>query len=227
MVTRSRDLVPYKSRDLTCVRRPRTSLTKSANWETVLRRKLRRKDSTTSLLLSQHGVIDWCIPTSRFVAGLTAEKERKWGQALVGYETNQWTTKLGESLLEESLRLLGEKPVRITKNRQQGENGKVLLPDYDSHSALYECKARTYTTTGTAGEKILGTPWKYSDCFRLYGKPLFIVCMAYQEQEAMDDFCIFDTSSSVRKEMLQFYEKSAGIRYIKFTDILKRLADIL
>lgn len=172
--------------------------------------------------LLRNNVINWCFPTSRFSREMTAKKEKKWGQGILGYTTNQWTTKLGESVLEETLRCLGKNPRRI-QNRQKGESGKELVPDFETDDALYECKARTYTTTGTAGEKILGTPWKYSNCYDLYKKPLYIVCMAYQEKEAQDDFCLFDTKLESRKKMIECYEKEANIRYIKFTDLLKQL----
>lgn len=130
--------------------------------------------------------------------------------------------KTRETLLKEALEYLGQNPVRIC-HKQQGENGKYLLPDWETEQCLYECKARTYTTTGTAGEKILGAPWKYSDCYSLYGKPLNIVCMAFQEAEAENDFCLFDSDSPIRKRLLEYYEREAGIKYIKFSDLLKQL----
>ena len=172
--------------------------------------------------LLKSNVVNWCFPNSRFSLRITAQREKSWGQSILGYETNQWTTKLGESILEETLRCLGKNPRRIQK-RQKGESGKELVPDFETDDALYECKARTYTTTGTAGEKILGTPWKYSNCYELYKKPLYIVCMAYQEKEAQEDFCLFDTKLETRKKMIECYEKEAKIRYIKFTDLLKQL----
>jgi hypothetical protein len=183
---------------------------------------LTRHTANNRSVFSKRGVIDWCFPESSFVKMLTPESEKRWGQAIIGYQTNQWTTKLGESLLEEALRLLGKEPVRV-QQRQQGENGKHLVPDFETADALYECKARTYTTKGTAGEKILGTPWKYSDCYRLYGKPLYIMCMANQEAEADNDFCVFNTNSEVRQRQLEFWEREAGIRFIKFTDLLKKI----
>ena len=167
-------------------------------------------------------VLDWCFPSSTFSSRLDAEREKRWGTRVIGYNTNQWTTKLGESILEEALGLLGRNPVRI-RERKNGENGKDLVPDFETDEALYECKARTYTTTGTAGEKILGTPWKYSECKHLYGKPFYLVCLAFQENEATSEFCVFDTTSGVRRRMLDFYEKEAGVKYIKFTDLLKEI----
>lgn len=188
---------------------------------TMVRERLSKRLGNNSILLKP-GCIDWCFPDSRFVKGLTPESEKKWGISMIGYTTNQWTTRLGESLLKDVLYALGESPRRIS-TRQAGENGKQLIPDWETDKGLYECKARTYTTTGTAGEKILGSPWKYSDCRDLYKKPLYIVCMAYQQQEAEGDFKLFGSKSPVRQRLLKYYQREAGIQYIRFTDLLSRV----
>jgi len=187
----------------------------------LIRQNLIKRLPKNSLLLKP-GCIDWCFPDSKFVNSLSVESEKKWGISMIGYKTNQWTTKLGESLLKEALQTLGENPRRIGK-RQAGENGKQLIPDWETDNGLYECKARTYTTTGTAGEKILGSPWKYSDCRDLYKKPLYIVCMAYQQQEADGDFKLFGSQSLIRQRLLDYYQREAGIQYIRFTDLLSRV----
>ena len=36
---------------------------------------------------------------------------------------------------------------------------------------------------GNSREKVFGTMYKYSDLPQIYGKPLYIVCVAYQEWE--------------------------------------------
>jgi len=187
----------------------------------VIRQELKKRLESNSVLLKP-GCIDWCFPNSNFVKGLSSEGEKMWGTSIIGYTTNQWTTKLGETLLKETLEALGENPRRIGK-RQAGENGKQLIPDWETDNGLYECKARTYTTTGTAGEKILGSPWKYSDCRDLYNKPLYIVCMAYQQKEAEGDFKLFGSKSPIRQRLLDYYQREAGIQYIRFTDLLLRV----
>uniref|UniRef100_A0A6C0H6F4 Uncharacterized protein n=1 Tax=viral metagenome TaxID=1070528 RepID=A0A6C0H6F4_9ZZZZ len=186
----------------------------------MIRQALKKCLAKNSILL-RAGCIDWCFPDSNFVKSLSPQSEKTWGTSVIGYTTNQWTTKLGETLLKETLEGLGESPRRIVK-RQAGENGKHLIPDWETTNGLYECKARTYTTTGTAGEKVLGSPWKYSDCRELYNKPLYIVCMAYQQQEAEDDFKLFGSQSPIRQRLLEYYQREAGIQYIRFTDLLKR-----
>lgn len=63
-----------------------------------------------------------------------------------------------------------------------------MKPDLECDDYVYEIKSRTYSTSGTAGEKILGVPLKYSEVPILYGKPLKIILVAYQEQEAVNKF---------------------------------------
>ena len=101
--------------------------------------------------------------------------ERKWGNKMIGATNNgQWTTKLGESLVKETLERLGE-----TVRRPQTMNH--YSPDWETDTCMYEVKTRNWTTSGTAGEKVLGTMYKYASVPRLYGKPLKIVCVGYQQ----------------------------------------------
>ncbi len=206
--------------DKSLITRRRIQMLSDEECIKLLRNKLQ---SHRNLLLNKSGCLEWCFPSSLFVKSLTSEKEKEWGKNIVGQGTNQWTTMLGEHLLRETLELLNENPRRI-QAKIKGENGKTMNPDWETDMCLYECKTRTYTTTGTAGEKILGAPWKYSECFNLYKKPLKIVCIAYQEEEAEKDFCIFNPSSPIRKSILDYYYTHMGIEYVKFTDILKQLA---
>jgi hypothetical protein len=172
--------------------------------------------------LNKRGVVEWLFADKSFIQTLTKQKEDAWGKSLIGNNTNQWTTTLGENILKEILTLLGKNPTRVTVPLK-GKNGKKLMPDFEGTDGLYENKARTFSTTGTAGEKILGTPLKYCECHRLYKKPLYIVCMGYQEQEADQSFQLFTPKSNELKSLLGFYEKNLNIKYVRATDLLKRL----
>lgn len=169
--------------------------------------------------LHQPNVLEWLFAEKSFISTLTPQAEKQWGQSIIGSDTNQWTTKLGESILHDILSLQNKNPTKI-KNKQRGENGKRLDPDRDADDGLYENKTRTYTISGTAGEKILGTPLKYCECYRLYKKPLYIVCMAYQEQEATRDFKLFDTVAPERVQMLHFLRDNLHIQFVRATDML-------
>jgi len=176
-------------------------------------------------ILLNNGV-DWCFSDSDFVKNLDKNKEREWGlqqlQTGVDKPTSQWTTKIGEKMVYDVLKVLNKNP-RRANNPQKSMNGTRLCPDWETDDALYECKTRTYFTNGTAGEKILGTPWKYMECFDIYKKPLYIVCIGYQEQEAHEKFGLFEPQCNIKKQLLEFYNTKGQIQYLKFTELLKQL----
>lgn len=172
--------------------------------------------------LKRAGVLEWVLGDTKWITKMTKGEEDAWGRSVVQSNTSQWTTKLGESILYEILMLQNKNPKRIVIGRV-GANKKRLLPDFEADDGIYENKSRTYKTTGTAGEKILGTPMKYSECRRLFKKPLYIVCMGYQEREAEESFQIFRPKSMELKRILDFYDKEIGIRYLKASDLIKAL----
>ena len=94
-------------------------------------------------------------------------------------------------------------------------------PDWETEDGIYEAKTRNWTTSGTAGEKILGVPYKYSEVPIYYGKPLYIVVIAYQEYEASEKFELFNTSSQQRIDMLKMW-KNMNIQYVKFSNLLEK-----
>lgn len=167
-------------------------------------------------LLLQDGVLDWLFGN---VVGITHQYEKEWGQKLINSTTNQWTTRLGEDILNEILLIRGENPTRI-RNPLKNSNGKRMIPDFQTDLYLYENKARTFTTSGSCGEKILGTPMKYCECPRLYNKPLRIVCMGYQEVEADLNFNLFNPKSIELSKIIQYYKTEYNIEYIKATELL-------
>lgn len=166
--------------------------------------------------------LDYCFPDSKFVKQLTKETEKAWGLEVSNKETSQWTTKIGEQMVYDVLKLQNKNPKRANRNTKS-INGTRLCPDWETDDALYECKTRTYYTPGTAGEKILGTPWKYMECFEIYKKPLYIVCLAFQEKEAKEKFKLFDTTCHIKKKLLEFYYTEGKIKYIPFTEMLQEL----
>lgn len=186
----------------------------------TLRNKMKIDDRIR--YLRKDGVLEWVLGDERWITKLSKGGEDRWGRRVIETNTCQWTTKLGEGILYEMLTLQNKNPKKITDGKL-GSNNKRLLPDFEADDGIYENKARTYKTSGTAGEKILGTPLKYSECLRLFKKPLFIVCMGYQEKEADEKFQVFNPESSELKRIIEFYDKEIGIKYIKASDILKTL----
>ena len=146
-------------------------------------------------------------------------QEKEWGNKMIGQKNNgQWTTALGENLVYDILVMGGENPRKpITIDNYS--------PDWETDSYIYEVKTRNWCTTGTAGEKVLGTMYKYSDVPLLYGKPLKIICVGYQEYElSHGNTRIFGEVSERKKKFLNL-AKEFDIEYIKFSDFAKNIIE--
>lgn len=189
-------------------------------------------------LLNKKEIIKWCFQgiTENTLINTSSEKNLKpakqeedlWGNSIMGTQgSGQWTTKLCENLAKEALEALGRKNVRHGEMKSSSIREKRYSPDLECDDYVYEVKGRNWTTTGTAGEKILGVPLKYGEIPRLYEKPLQIILVGYQEYEARKAFAFGDLLDSKDqtpelKESLAFY-KEHDIEYVGFTDILKKL----
>jgi len=151
------------------------------------------------------------------VRSIAKTQEKEWGNSIIGQTNNgNWTTLLGETLVYDVLVLKGENP-------RKPETKSGYSPDWETDEYIYEVKTRNWTTTGTAGEKVFGVMYKYSDIPKLYGKPLKIVCVAYQEHELVyGNTKIFGEVSETKKIYLDL-AKSLDIEYIKFSDLVKDL----
>jgi len=190
-------------------------------------------------LLKNKKVIKWCYE-GLFDVSLKntsnsdmlkpfAEKERIWGNEILNNKkiNTQWTTKFCEEIVKEALIALERGNVsKITKIDSSLER-KQYDPDLKCDKFVYEVKGRSWSTTGTAGEKILGVPVKYGELPELIGKPLQIILVGYQEYEARHGFAcgnLLDLGEQTEelKSTLEFY-KSMNIEYIAFTDILREL----
>jgi hypothetical protein len=127
----------------------------------------------------------------------------------------QWTNKFGEHICEEIYALHGKvvtKPA-IMENYQ---------PDLEVDDAIIEAKAQTFYTSGTAGEKIMGVPFKYADIPELHGdKPLKIVCMGGAEQVCREGYGNLPgpKCSAKKKKFLEFYRENQ-IEFVGATDLL-------
>ena len=146
------------------------------------------------------------------------EQEKAWGNQIIGQSQNgNWTTVLGESLVRDILERKGLNPRRP---KRKGH----YQPDWETYDAIWEVKTRNWTTTGTAGEKVYGVPFKYSDVPILYGKQLKIVCVAFQEYELTHgNTKIFAEENKIsyhKQQMLDLW-KEMGIQFVKFSDLVK------
>jgi len=141
-------------------------------------------------------------------------EEKEWGNKMIGQSNNgQWTTLLGEELVYDVLTLLGQNP-----RKPMPKGG--FLPDWETDDYIYEVKTSNWWVSGTAGEKVLGTFIKYQDIAELYGKPLKIVCVAYQEYELTHGKTKYFGEITKKTQQILEMAKLWNIEYIKFSDLV-------
>ena len=130
-------------------------------------------------------VYDYTKPILKYNKGEVDDRRRKaeaeWNMKLMQgkrpdlfKKKNKQASKFGifgEELLKEYYVLVGE----FVTDKPERKNAHDL--DLETITYMVEVKTGSYFTTGTAGEKMYGVPWKYADVPRLYGKPLRIVCI--------------------------------------------------
>jgi hypothetical protein len=188
-------------------------------------------------LLKNMQLIQWCYeplfhPSSidkhnKETLSKSKQKEDEWANSIIEGKGGQLTTILCQNLVQEALIELGRKNVRKTKKMKSTLRSKKYDPDLECDEFVYEVKARNWSTTGTAGEKILGVPLKYGELPKLYHKPLRIVLVGYQEHEARHGYAfgdLLDANNQTKelKESLAYF-KEHNIEYLGFTDILKAI----
>jgi len=184
------------------------------------------------VLLRHKEVIQWLFADLSFLPPiekknktndekLYKEHEDRWGQEMLRLRRpdlkldKQWTNKFGEHICEEIYTLLGKNVTKPVKKQH-------YQPDSEVDDAILEAKAQTFYTSGTAGEKILGSPFKYAEVPELYGKPLKIVCMGGAEKISRQQYGNLsgDKLSAQKNKILECF-REIGIEYVGATDILQ------
>jgi hypothetical protein len=186
------------------------------------------------ILLRNPQVIQWLFGDTSFLpagdhktkaAKTTAYKQLEdvWGQAALKARRpdlrldGQWTNKFGEHICEELFILRGKPPIKPSVREH-------YQPDLEVDDAVLEAKAQTYFTSGTAGEKILGCPFKYAEVPALYGKPLQIVCMGGAERASREQYGnLAGPKCSPQKQKMLDCFAAASITFIGATDLLMGL----
>lgn len=209
----------------------------SINIEKIVEFISKVKDSEISLLRNPD-VIKWIFGDLSFLPSIEKSKNKKkdrnkmkafedtWGRKVLKIRRpdlkldKQWTNKFGEYICQEIFILLAKvvsKPVKM----------KTYAPDFEIDDSIVEIKTQTYYTDGTAGEKILGCPFKYAEIPKLYAKPLQIVCVGGAEKICREQYGNLPGKNEEcfeKKEFLEFYLKK-GIKYIGVCDLLTSLVN--
>ena len=191
-----------------------------------------RNENPNIVLLRRQEVVQWLFGDLSFLPEI--EKKNKtsdevkykiledaWGQETLRARRpdlkldKQWTNKFGEHICEEIFTLLGKTVTKPVKK----EN---YQPDSEVDDAILEAKAGTFHTSGTAGEKILGCPFKYADVPDLYGKPLKIVCIGGAEKVCRE---LYGNLPGVKctpqkQKFLDFFRENR-IEFLAASDILR------
>jgi len=131
----------------------------------------------------------------------------------------QWTTCFGQTIGKE-LYLLQNNKVWKPKKKNNYE------PDLEIDSHIVEIKTQTFFTTGTAGEKILGSPFKYASIPKLYSKPLVILCIGGAEKISREMYGNLGSKASAeQRKLLNFLSSELSIRFEGAIDILKKIVN--
>ncbi|AGE50968.1 hypothetical protein PBCVCVB1_770L [Paramecium bursaria Chlorella virus CVB-1] len=187
--------------------------------------------SSTIKILRNIDVLKWIFGNLTFLnipvnmnrnkGSLCRSIEYDWGCSIVRsirpeFESKQWTTIFGETVAKELYELMGHSVMTDVPVMNH------LHPDVLTTTHVVEAKTQTYHTTGTAGEKILGTPFKYAEVPDLYGKPLHILCIGAAEKKCREDYGNLGETTGRKKSFIDFY-KSMNIYYVAATDALLSL----
>ena len=186
------------------------------------------------VLLKEKEVIQWLFGDLSFLPEIekknkTSDKkilktlEDTWGQNILKKRRpdlkldKQWTNRFGEHLCEELCILQG-------KEYNKPVNKEHFQPDLEINDYIIEAKTQTFYTEGTAGEKIMGCPVKYSRIPNLYSKPLKILCIGGAEDICRNKYGILPGPKCCNETniILECY-KNLRIEFIGVTDILKGL----
>jgi hypothetical protein len=192
-------------------------------------------ENTSIVLLRQREVVQWLFEDLSFLPAIekknktTDEKiykinEDKWGIIMTKIRRpdlnldKQWTNKFGEHICEEIYTLLGKVVTKPVKKEH-------YQPDSEVDDAIIEAKTQTFYTDGTAGEKILGCPFKYAEIPELYGKSLKILCIGGAERVCRERYGNLPGKkcSPQKKKFLSFFRENR-IEYIGASDILRSLS---
>ena len=79
--------------------------------------------------------------------------EKNWALKIIKKKTKNWSAILGEKIVFEVLR-------KLNKNPRKPNKKLCYVPDIETDEYIYEVKTRNWNTTGTAGEKVFGSPLK-------------------------------------------------------------------
>lgn len=185
----------------------------------ALKQKISENIDDRIILLKQPSVLEWIYGIPDFLKGLSKKDEDLFIKGLLNSKNKQCSGAFGEKIIQEILLLNNIASTKVKHCIKT--NSCLVLPDLETIDTFYEVKTRTYKTSGSAGDKILGTPYKYCNIYKNTGKKVIIVCIGYQEIEANKKFNLFNTEDPNQSKLLDFYKENFKVEYVKATDLLE------
>jgi hypothetical protein len=185
-------------------------------------------------LLREKTVVQWIFGDLSFLPPITSknktadtavrkELEDAWGRDILKGRRpdlkldKQWTNRFGEYIVKEIQYVLGKSPKEPIIIQH-------LKPDLETETHIIEVKTQTFYTTGTAGEKVMGAPFKYAEVPTLYGKPLHIVCLGGIEAFGRTDYGFFPGPKCTPEKRRHLDNwKESRIEFLAATDLLLSL----
>jgi hypothetical protein len=191
----------------------------------MVRAKNQPKQSAIKLL-EQPFIHDWILCNKDFL--LRDEDAFKNKTAIMKPRENNWAWELFEKAVpwtnqKQHYKWSGEFAERIFREIvphgwvPQKIGSKHL--DWEDENFVYEVKTQFLWGGGTAQDKILGTPVKYSEIPKLFGKPLRIVCFAAAETLTRE---VILRDCPEMHDLIALW-KSWGIEYVWGSDLIKDL----
>ena len=119
----------------------------------------------------------------------------------------------GEILVKEYYILTGE----FLTDKPEKLGGHDL--DLETLNEMIEVKTGSYFTTGTAGEKIFGVPYKYSEVPELYKKPLLVILIGGDKIESS----LVCESTPNKEKLKKFWKEELNITFTCFKKLLNNL----
>lgn len=178
-------------------------------------------------LLRDNEVIKWLFGNTNFLPEITPSKnksndtnklkilEDEWGwnkyndiiQPEKEISKKQWTTLFGQTVARE---------IYLIKYNNVKKPKKInnLEPDLETDDYIVEVKTQTFYTTGTAGEKILGSAFKYASVPVLFKKPLIILCLGGAEKICRHQYGnIGIKGTDEQQQMLKMWREKFNISF--------------
>ena len=179
-------------------------------------------------LLKQPFIRDWILGNTDFLLRGEDGPFKKLTTKIMKFLENIWAWELYKKAVpwtkwKQNGKWSGDWAERIFREivphgwSPQPIGGKKL--DWEDDGSIYEVKTQFLWGGGTAQDKILGTPVKYSHIPKLTGKPLKIVCFGAAETLTRE---VLERDCPEMRDQLALW-KSWDIEYVYASDLIKDL----